>query len=194
MPPQIKNYRNYLVEAVMLIVASALFFWFIILPKQASIAEKNETLAKVQDEESKMAGSLSKLQEMVKQLETSKSKISELDQAIPLDGNIPRFQMLLETLANSVGLTVGSISVTGNSNGAWAGDKQLLADPFGAKRTVQKLSGSIYVIGTYDQLKTFLNKFETNGRMINISSMNMDAAPDNALNLKVSFDAYYLAP
>ncbi len=195
MPAQVKNYKNYLVEGLLLVVAGCLFFWFVILPKQADVKAKQEVLDKVKQEEIKMADSVAKLQAMVKELQTSSKELSQLDQAIPLDGKTPKFQILLEDMAKSVGLTIGGISISTTKNDSvWAGDKQLLAKPFAAKRTLQTISGSIYVIGNYDQLKTFLNKLESSGRVINITSMGMDAGEENNLNLKLGFDSFYLAP
>lgn len=195
MPPEMKNYKNFLVEGVLLLIAGVLFFWFVILPKQAEVQKRQDALTKIEAEEVKMADSLAKLQAMVKQLQTSSKEISQLDQAIPLDSKTPKFQILLEGMANSVGLTIGGISISTTKNdNIWAGDKELLAKPFAAKRSLQKISGSIYVIGSYEQLKTFLNKLETSGRIINITSIGMDAGADNTLNLKLGFDSFYLAP
>jgi len=195
LPPQIKNARNSLVELVLLVVVCALFGWFVVLPKKAEVEAKKADLATIQGQESKMADKLAKLKTLVQTLQSSSLQTADLDQALPLDGKITRLKILIDSLANSSGVTVGDVSVSSSkADSVVAGDKGLLANPYGAARTLQKLSGSVYVIGTFDQLKAFLQKLETSARLLDVTELSMDGASDGSLNLKLTISAYYLAP
>jgi Tfp pilus assembly protein PilO len=117
-----------------------------------------------------------------------------LDQAIPLNSNTIRLQLLIQSLAQSVGVAVGDINVTGDPSGVVAGDMALLANPYGVSRSVKTMSGTISVSGSFDQLQTFLKKLENSGRLIDVDSLAIDQGSSDGLNLKLTFKAYYLAP
>ena len=194
-PPQIKNYQNYIIEIVLLIIAAALFYFFLITPIQGKISLKQDNLAKIQTEEAKISDTLSKLEKMVREVKNHPQEIAQLDQAIPLDGKTPKLQMLLEKLASSLGVTVGNINIaTGAAGEIWAGDKKILDNPYGVSRTPKKMTGSIYIIGNYDQLRSFLEKLEGNGRVFNITEFSLSGGENGNLNLNLSFEVSYLTP
>ncbi len=186
--------RAPLFEAVLLIIVCALFTWFILLPKVSALSEKRDNLDKLKLESGKIADSLAKFQLLVKNVEDHPKEISDLDYALPLDGKITHLQSLLETLAQSVGVTIGDITVAAKGDNVWAGDKQLLANPFGSPRTLQKMNGTIYVLGNLDQLSAFLKKIENSGRIVDVSAIAVDPGPAGSLGLRLTIDAYYLSP
>lgn len=194
LPPQIKSSRNSLFEVGLLVIVCALFAWFILLPKKAQVAEKNSEKAKIEDQQSKMAESLKILNLRIQELDSHKQEIANLDDALPLKGKTTYLQILIQSLADSAGVTVGDITISGKGDAVAAGDTELLKNPYGAVRTLQKLSGTVSVIGSFVQLESFLKKIETSGRIMQISGIDIAAGQDNNLNLKVSLDAYYLAP
>ena len=75
-----------------------------------------------------------------------------------------------------------------------AGDKNLLKDIYAVNRSLQKLSGTVNVIGDFDKLQTFLYKIETSGRLIDIVDLSLDSAKNGNLNLRINFNAYYFGP
>jgi Tfp pilus assembly protein PilO len=194
LPPQMPSARNFLLEVALFAVVCGLFFWFIVLPKQAIVSAKNEELSQYLEAQSKTAGDLQTFKRLVGELKSHPNDIKKLDDAIPLAGKATYLQMLIETLANSSGVTIGSINVAGKNDAVAAGDTQLINNPFKASRSLQKLSGTVYVIGTLPQLMAFLKKVETSGRVMQISSISVGPAQDNNLSLNVSLDAFYFAP
>ena len=194
LPPQIRSSRNTLFEVFLLILVCALFFWFIFLPKKSVVDAKTLELAKYSKEESTMADNLNTLQTLIADLKAHSQDVKRLDEAMPLDGSTINFQLAIQDLANASGVAVGDISVSGKNNAVLAGDTALLNDPFGATRTLQKISGTAYVIGTFPQLTAFLKKVEANARIMQISSFDVGGTQNNNLNLKISFTSYYLAP
>ena len=142
-----------------------------------------------------MAGRLADLKVMIANLKSSPDKIVKLDQALPLDGNVVRLKILIDAISAGSGVVVGDISVSSSkADAVVAGDKALLANPFGTTRTLQKLTGSIYVIGTFPQLKAFMEKLEASGRLVDVSDVSIDGASAGNLNLRLAFTSYYLAP
>lgn len=164
------------------------------MPKQSDVGQKKDTLAKVELEQNQMAGKLAALQSLISSLESNSQNVAKLDQALPLDGNVIRLRLLVQSLADSVGVTVGDINVSAQSGGLAAGNKALLADPYLAPRTLQTLSGTIYVIGSFNQLQSLLKKIETSGRLIDITTLAIDQGTTDKLNMRLTFKAYYLAP
>ncbi|HYV34008.1 MAG TPA: hypothetical protein VE973_04135 [Candidatus Limnocylindria bacterium] len=186
--------RNLAIELVLLILFGGLFFWFIVLPKRASITDLEANLSTVQKQQQDISGELNSLKNLANELNNDTADINHLDQALPLNGKTMTLQILAATLAQSVGVTIKDTNAVGPNNQILAGDKALLAKPYGTTRALQKISGSISVLGTFSQLEAFLRKLETSGRLINIGSLTIDSAEDGNLSLKVTMEAYYLAP
>lgn len=191
---QSKSFRNPMIEAVLLLVACGLFYWFMIMPKNAEITKQKVTLSQAQADEKKIAGTVADLKKMVEKLSANPKEIANLEEAIPLNGNVLRFRILLEDLSQSVGLSVSTVNVTNNSDEPWAGNKALIANPFGVSRSVERLNASISVIGTYAQIVALLDKLQTNGRIINVSSVNINSSENGNISIMLNLDSYYLGP
>lgn len=192
--PQIKSSQNSIFEAVLLLIVCILFYWFILLPKTAQVAEQKTALSQAQDEKNNISGTVNDLKKMVEQLSTHAQDINALDEAMPLDSKVLRLRLLLEDLGRSVGMSVSNVSVAGDSDAPWAGDKEILENPYSVPRLVERLSGTVSAVGTYSQMVAFMEKIETSGRLININSVNIDNSADGNLNILLTLDAYYLAP
>lgn len=185
--------RSYIIEIVLLVIVSILFYWFIVTPKNADLAAKKTVLEAYKKEQSTISGNLDILNKLAAQLKSNSAEIAKLDEAIPLDGKNTNLQLLIQELAQSAGVTVSDINIS-NRVGVVAGDTKLLQDPYGATRTLQKFTGTAFVVGSFLQLENFLKKMESSGRLIQISSVEMQAGSDGGINLNITFNAYYLAP
>jgi len=191
---QAKSSRNSLFEVGLLVIICVLFVWFILLPKKAEVDKKDGDLAKVQAQQADIHGQLATLQNLIGNLPANTGNISNLDQAIPLDGNTVRLQLLIQSIAQSAGVTVGNINISGNPNGEVVGDPALSANPYAVQRNLQTMDGTIYVIGTFNQLEVLLKKFENSGRLIDVGSLAIGQGSEGNLNMTVTFKAYYFAP
>lgn len=192
--PQSKSFRNPMVEVVLLLIACGLFYWFMIMPKNAEIGKQKEVLSQAQEEKEKISSTVNDLKKMVAKLSSNSKEITDLDEAMPLSAKALRLKVLLENLSQSVGLTVSNVNVAYNSSAPWAGDKELLASPYSPPRSVQRLSGSVSVVGTYSQIVAFIEKIEKSGRVININSVSIDSSENGNLNIMLALDAFYLGP
>lgn len=189
-----KSARWFWFEMFLLLAVCGLFYWFVVLPKRSALADKQSQLTQLQDQQKQMETSLATFKNLVKDLDSHSKEVSDLDYALPLDGRVTELQILLESMAKTVGVTIGDISVNPQNDEIWAGNTALLADPYSAQRSLKKLSGTVYVLGSFDQLEAFLQKLETSARIIDVSSLNIDSGPAGSLGLRLTVSAYYLAP
>ncbi len=182
------------IEVVVLIVIIGLFYWFMVLPKAASLQTQTKAYEAAQKRQQSSAHELKNLESLISQLKSSQKEVVRLDEALPLDGKTTKLQMLIEYMAGTSGLTVGGVNVSGKGDTILAGDKALLSQPFKPKRSLQKMSVSIFVTGTFDQLQTFLKKIESNSRIMDVASLDIGPAQEGLLSLRLSVDSYYFVP
>ncbi len=193
-PPQMKSVRSATVEVVLLVLVSGLFFWFLLWPKKAELDKTREDLSAAQTQQQKVSGQLASLQSLLKQLPSAAKQSAVLDQALPLDGKTLHLQILIDALAKSSGVTASNITVNGKGGVVISGDKQLLSNPYAAKRSLQNLTATASVTGNFDQLLAFLKKIENSGRIMDVTAVSMDSSPDGGLSMKVDLKAYFLGP
>jgi Tfp pilus assembly protein PilO len=193
LPVIIKAHSHSLYEVVFLCIVIALFYWYILSPKKAEVSVQTTLLSQLQEQQKKWEDSRDQLKLLVQQLNNNKAQAIVLDEALPLNGKIINLHLLIEKLANDSGVTIGDISLTGSGDAVVAGDKALLANPYGPKRTLQKLTGAVYVVGTYPQLQALLQKLENYGRIMDITALDIQSAKDSQLSLKLIMNSYYFA-
>jgi Tfp pilus assembly protein PilO len=193
-PKTISQSRNYMIEAVLIALVSVIFVWFVVLPKRAEVKLSSDELAKLQVKKDKVNGDYKNLQELVSIMKSEAEQIAILDKAIPLKQNQSQIEMVLGDMAKLVNVTLGNIGISSRPGVALAGDKELAANPFGVKRSLQKASGSVFVLGNFNQLLNFIKKIETSGRLISITDMEIDRATEGNLNMRLGIVMYYFAP
>lgn len=179
---------------MLLVIVVALFYWFIVQPKQESLKVLRQGLLKLQGEDKSLSSNLEKMDSLIRSLKSSPDKVAKLDEALPLDGRTPDLYLLINELARSSGVTVGDINVSGSSDAIIAGNQALLEHPFLAERAVQTLAVKVYVIGTYEQLKAFLQKLETNARVMDVVSLDMSSTQNGLLALDLNLNTYFFGP
>jgi Tfp pilus assembly protein PilO len=191
---QVKALRNTLFEVGLLLLICGLFYWFIILPKQAEINQKQSAYNEVSTQETGISGKVAALNSLLKTLHSNTEKTVQLDEAIPLSGDVIEPRLLIKKLADSANVTVGSIGISGSPGAVAAGNTDLLSRPYDATRTLHTLTASVYVLGSFDQLQSFLQKIEQSGRLMNVSGVAIAQDSQGVLNMRLAMDMYYLAP
>lgn len=193
MQPQMTSARTYILEIVLLLVICLLFGWFIVLPKQAALTAEQSKLEVLNQEKSKIDSNSETITRLVGELKAKKAEVEKLDDAIPLEGKSIYLQLLIQQIAASAGVVASDVSVP-SVEGVAAGDTELLKDPFAVSRSVKKLNGTAFVMGTFKQLVVFLKKLEASGRVIQISDIEINGTQEDNLSLRIVFEANYLAP
>jgi Tfp pilus assembly protein PilO len=188
--------HNALFEAVLLVVICGLFAWFIILPKNSEVGQKQASYDALSKQEQGIAAKAADLNDQLSALHLSNDKISELDEALPLDGDVIKPRLLLQKLADDSGVTVGNMSITSKPGEIAAGNVDLIKDPFAptVTRSAQTMSAAVFVLGDFGQLQTFLQALENNGRLMNVNDFLISQDSQGKLNMRVTLDMYYLAP
>ncbi len=189
--PQKASVRYSMIEVVLLIVVIGLFYWFIAKPKIAELSVQQAKLESVQSEQQALAGNLKKLKGLVAQLKSSPDKVKLLDEAMPLHGKTTDVETLIDYLAKSSGVSIADISATTKNDLVAAGNKEVLKDPYAVKRTLQKITAEANVMGTYDQLVSFMKKLEQNGRVLNANAMELRTGDEGQLNLRLTIETYF---
>ncbi len=190
----VKPYRFSIVETFLLIVVIGLFSWFILLPKKAAVQTRENELKDLVNQQQSIASKVSTLKGLIAQLESHQKQVSYLDEALPLEGRTSKLQILLNSITASAGVTVGDMNIMSDSEQVFATNTDTAQESFKASRSLKKLTANVYVIGTYEQLKAFLEKVEETGRILDIVSLDLGASQDNQLDLRLVVTSYYYAP
>lgn len=178
-------------EAILLVVVCGLFYWFMISPKIVALDASKSHLATITEENSKVADNRAKLERAIADLKAHPNEVKELDESLPLDNRVTKLYIALNALTANTGMTIGDISISGGNDQAIAGNVELLNNPFKAKRVIQKLTTTISAQGTFDQFQGLLQKLETSGRLMNITSIGVTAGKDGAFEFKINLEAYF---
>jgi len=178
-------------EIIMLVIVSALLYWFIISPKQAKLDALTLGSGELSAEFSSLEDNERKFNKAVADMKAHPEEIADLDEALPLDNRVTKLHLALENLTQSSGMTVGDISISYKSDVVISGDKEQLASPFKVTRKLQKMITALDVTGTYDQFQGLLQKLEQSGRILTITSMEASPTADQLLNFKISLEAFY---
>jgi Tfp pilus assembly protein PilO len=181
-------------EVFLLLIVIFLGYWFLVSPKKVEVAAQNSQLDAMKTQEADLAKNLDTLKLLATELQNHTAQTKQLDEALPLTGNAMEMQMLLENLAQGAGVTVTDIGVVSKGDSVVAGNVKLLNNPYGVKRSLQKLQASVSVTGNFDNLEAFMRKLESNGRVLDLASFEISPAADSLLQLRVFIDSYYYGP
>jgi len=177
-------------EVILLLVMIGLFYWYMVAPKQAVLAEKKAQIAKLTDDKSKIDGEIKGLKDSLAVLSGNKSKIAEMDEALPMDSRTTKLQMLVSDLAAKAGVSLESTGFDEDPKKTYASDKDAIKDPFSQARSLKVIHGSVAVLGSFDQVQLFLNKIENSARILEITSMELSMQKDNVMSLTLELEAY----
>jgi Tfp pilus assembly protein PilO len=188
--PVLKSTQFSVFEAALLLIFIGLFYWFIVSPKQAKVAMLNENLQKLEAEYEKQNIQVEDLKKSIKVLNSHPKEVAFLDEALPISSRVTHFPILMNEIANGTGVTTGDINIDPRLEVVYASNIDLIKNPFSITRTLKKVKGSGYFIGTFSQIKALLKKIEENGRLIEVTSVNIAASTDNKLDFRIEFEAY----
>ncbi len=178
-------------EAILFLVVIGLFYWFIISPKQDSIKAIEVQYDHLKQQEALIQKSKKDLNQALSDLKNHPQEISQMDEALPLDNRVSKLYIALSSLTEGSGMTVGNINISYGGAAPMAGDKSVLTDPYGQKRSVQKLTTTLTISGTFDQFQALLEKLQNSGRIINMNSLNVASNQGGIYDFSVNLEAYY---
>lgn len=186
------KFRNSLFEVVILLVVVVLLVVFVLRPKYNTTKVKAKELATAQNQYKTVENDKQTMVKLIERLHNSKDDIALVDQALPLQGRITSLDLLVDNLVSTAGMQLASIESDESNSGVVAGDKKLLADPYGASRTLHTTIANITVTGPVEQFRQLLKLIETNSRLMDVDSISISKS--DVIVYKIRLKAYYYAP
>lgn len=186
-----KQLQSPLLQSVLLIIAAILLWWFVITPKYADVMNKRADLDRINGQKAVFEKEQIDLNKLVAKLESSESEVKLADEALPLSTRPTQIALLMESYARSSSLEISQINIQDLDKTIAAGNKDLLDQPYKAKRDLLKVKVSLGVSGTIDQFKNFLELLENSGRIIDINSFSVSTSQGSTkFSLDLSTYAY----
>ncbi len=182
---------NPVVQGILVLVVLVLFSWFILSPKYAATQQTGTQLKNAQSQLAKTMADQSELNRLINDLHSAPEDVALLDEALPLNDRVTQVNLLLQSLVQSSGMTLAVANSDDSQKTISAGDKELLANPFQANRKLHTITLSVSVTGTMEQLKNLLSLMETNGRVLDVESLQINGGdPITKFSLTVKAYAY----
>ncbi len=180
-------------QAFLLIVVLVLFSWFLMKPKISQSLQTRAELKVANDQKAKIALDEKEMKALVEKLHSSPDDVALVDEALPLSGRISKVDVLLDKMVRDSGMTLTLLSADDTSKVISAGDKNLLENPFQPGRTLHTMTVSASVSGTMEQLKNLLHLMESNGRVLDVESLQI-LGGDPVTRFKITVKAYAYEP
>lgn len=177
-------------EVVLLLIIAVLFYLFLLQPKTEQLTDRKATVAKLTEDKRKAEQNKKQLESMVSQLKKHQADVVKLDEALPLDSRVSKVYLLLEDLAQKSAMTVSNLSVSGADGRVVAGNQQVIEEPYKIQRKLQKFSITMSVTGSFEQFLELLNRLETSGRILNVTSVDVIASTDTKLDFSLTMETY----
>ncbi|MBL8029783.1 MAG: type 4a pilus biogenesis protein PilO [Candidatus Doudnabacteria bacterium] len=194
LPPINKQNQTSLVEIVLLVVIVVLFYWFVITPKKAELADEKERLDVLKIEQSSIDSQKRDLERFIRTMKTDPASLTKLDEALPLDGKVMILHLLVEKLASEAGIVLDNVTFNGGGDSVASGNREFIKNPYSEKRTLKKILGNVNVKGQFSQIQSFLEKLEESGRIFDISDFQINATPEGEISMSAGLTTYYFAP
>jgi Tfp pilus assembly protein PilO len=195
LPPNLtESYRNKaasnpVFQIILVLIVLVLFSWFIFRPQLAKFNESRAAVATAEEQLNKVETDRRELNRLVNELHSSPDEITIVDEALPLNGRISKAYVLLDTLVRASGMSLAVISADDAVQTIDAGDKDVLQNPYQPGRTLHTITIAASVTGTMEQLKNLLQNIETNGRLLDVDSLQILGGSD-LTKFRLSIKAY----
>jgi Tfp pilus assembly protein PilO len=182
-----------LIETVALIVVIVLVGWFLVLPKHADLREQKAQLKQQQTAYSNIQKDTEDLNRLIGQMKQAKTDLTLVDEALPLDNRPTKLEVLLDSLVTASGMKLSAMNIQTAETGIAAGNKSVTGDPYGADRKLQTTSLELITTGTVDQFRNLLQLIETNGRIIDVSDLQLSNEQETT-TYTIKLKAYSYVP
>ncbi len=176
-------------QSVLLILVIVLFSWFLLKPAYSKYQQTHTDLAAAKQQLTAVENDKAELSRLVSQLKSSEQEVKITDEALPLIGRVTRLDVLIDTLAKSSGLQVAQITAQDTDSVISAANPEEKKDLYGATRSLQTTKVDVFVTGSIDQFRNFLQLLETTGRIIDISDLNITTG-EGVVRYEVTLKAY----
>jgi Tfp pilus assembly protein PilO len=179
-PPSISNsyqrrdFGNPIIQIFLSVVVLVLFSIFILKPKITQTYENKAKLAAAKSQLTQIEKDQKELNTLVNKLKSSPEEVALIDEALPLSGRVSKAYVLMESLVNSSGMDLSLIDSSDTSKFVSAGEKEVLANPYKAGRELHTITLNTSINGTMEQFRNLLQLIETNGRVLDVESVEIN--------------------
>jgi Tfp pilus assembly protein PilO len=188
---QNKQLNSPLSQIILMLIVIVLFSWFLFKPKLTTVIENRKVLTAAKSQLASVDNEKRELNRLVQQLQSASSEVKLTEEALPLSGRTSKPHILLDSLAKSSGMVVVQITPDDTDNIISAGNKAVLADPYKASRALNESMYTVSVTGTIDQFKNYLQLLETNGRVLDVSTLEIVGGdPVTKFRIKIKTYSY----
>jgi len=175
-----------------MILGGAAFGYFAAWPQRASLAESRALLATKQAEVADRESSLASIKKLNADVESKRSRLLDVDAALPHESDIPGLLANLEYLALQSGLSVLDIQIQEPTEKTKKkGSEEKIAEDTGEK--VKTLKVEISAAGQYPQLLALILNMEQNLRLFDIQGIDFNgtSAVDEIQSYTIRLHTYY---
>lgn len=190
-----KTNKEVLIVIVSVIVIILVCYLFI-FPSIATLRDVNYNLSLKKEDLKRSEEHLSNLKSLESSLSSKKKEFKALQEAMPGDKSVENLLVTLETAASESGLTLASVTpldIEGYGEEEEEGATMTSDSGF----EISETSYEVGLTGSYNGLKKLLGKLEKTKRAINVTALTVSGTGTivnpNALNIVLSFTAYYLS-
>lgn len=193
-PPSLRNINtrelsNPFIQIAFLLIILVLFSWFILKPKLSQSTESRQTLKAAEEQYKVTQHDEQELNRLIGQMRSSSKEITKIDEALPLSGRASKAYVLLDNLVKTSGMSIILINTSDTADSISAGDKDMLKNPYQPGRSLHTLSFQVSISGNMDQFRNFLQLIETNGRVLDVTDVEV-AGGDPITKFRVTVKAY----
>ncbi len=185
--------RGSWLEFLLAAAVGLLALWFLVLPKQGVVSDLSSRASKLEQQQAEFTRNRQITDQLIAKLSASTEQVDKLDEAIPLDLRTTKVRYTLETLAKSLDIQLSSAEVAARGDEVVAGSSKLSGRPFSGSRQLKTVPASIEFTATVAQAEAFLQKIETSGRFLQVTSLEVNAKEDNRPSFRVNLNAYAFA-
>ncbi len=178
-------------QSIFFLIVIILFSWFLLKPWLTKTLDGRAELRTNQEVLNALESDQRELNLLVNELKSSPDEITLLDEALPLTGRITKVNVLLDKLVRDSGMTLAVLSADDTQSIISAGDKPVLQNPYNPGRKLHTVTVTASITGTMEQLKSLLQLMETNGRVLDVESLQiLGGEPVTKFNLTVKAYSY----
>lgn len=178
-PPSILNSSrrrdlgNPIFQIVLLLIVLVLSSWFVIKPKLSAALQQRKEYKLAEQRVSKTEEDEQELNRLISEMKSSPQENALVDEALPLTDRVSKTYVLLDSLVRFSGMSSNLLSADDSSEVIAAGDKDALNNPYQPGKELHVITMTTSVVGTMDQFRSLLQLIETNGRVLDIESVNI---------------------
>lgn len=173
------------IAVIVVLVLVAIFFGY---DQYQKAAVKWQTTQVAQLEVKSLKQEVADLQKLSEELQRAATEVAAVEKALPPGVAMPELLTNLEAIAVKSEMTFNSVTVAGSQRKTAAATQNTTGQQAAQTSGLREISATVSVTGGYNNLKLYLDSLEHNLRLIDVQSIDMEAAG----TYNIALNAYYV--